>query len=288
MASFYIVAQYVPDPITGERLNIGVLVYEDGNERIYSYFLQDWQRAKCFAGQLTDIGFLRDFANQLPRQLAGASVLSGAKGQTITKESLLDMVSNWGNSIQFTAPRASLMSAEDLLAYVSDRFVREPVHTSIQHRTRTQAAKVAADKVKQALHVTLNQVPSQFLSRNKLIMGKVEPHDFDVVVKNGVPVWATEALSFEGPNRKDRRDDISLMAWAVEDVRKLQPNLLLGVLALEPRRPNDAHQDYSSAQKIFSGLGVEMASESTIDDWAKEQAEKVAPYLKKSLEAQAS
>ncbi len=50
MASFYTVVQYVPDPVTDERVNIGVIVAAE--DTVQSRFLSNWRRVKQFGGTL--------------------------------------------------------------------------------------------------------------------------------------------------------------------------------------------------------------------------------------------
>ena len=69
MSSFYSIAQFVPDPVTDERINIGAFAFGDG--RVRCHFLSKWGRVQHFSTQ--DIGFLRDFA----RDMTAASRRSG-------------------------------------------------------------------------------------------------------------------------------------------------------------------------------------------------------------------
>jgi hypothetical protein len=52
MTSWYSVIQYVPDPIAGELINIGLLVSDE--QEVQVHFLQNWERVRCF-GMSEDI-----------------------------------------------------------------------------------------------------------------------------------------------------------------------------------------------------------------------------------------
>ena len=106
MASYYTVVQYVPDPLAGERINIGVFAYGEG--RILCRFLQNWNRVRAFGGE--DIQFLLDFTE---------------RAKSFTAEQVKKMAANWNHSIQLTEPRGWLTSPEDLLAEVAGLFLRE-------------------------------------------------------------------------------------------------------------------------------------------------------------------
>jgi Protein of unknown function (DUF3037) len=58
MPGYYSVVQYLPDPVTDERVNIGVITYGDGGIRCR--FLRTWTRVRMFGGE--DVSFLREFA----------------------------------------------------------------------------------------------------------------------------------------------------------------------------------------------------------------------------------
>ena len=51
-----LIVQYVPDAVTNERINIGVIVLDEN--RASAAFLSNWGRVKQFAGR--DIQFLQD------------------------------------------------------------------------------------------------------------------------------------------------------------------------------------------------------------------------------------
>lgn len=61
MVSRYSVIQYVPDAIANERINIGVLVFDEQVVRVK--FLSKWNRVVHFAPN-SDISFLMDFSDR--------------------------------------------------------------------------------------------------------------------------------------------------------------------------------------------------------------------------------
>ena len=107
MVSYYTVVQYYPDPITDERINIGVMVFGDGQLR--SHFLQDWRRVEQFGGE--DISFLYDFAR---------------RAEAWDETTLKDCMTRWTRSIQFREPLPSLREPEKLLDEKARLFLREP------------------------------------------------------------------------------------------------------------------------------------------------------------------
>ena len=73
MASRYSVIQYVPDPIADERINIGLVIFDD--EQVKAVFLKQWDRVRCFA--MEDIQFLRLFEEQMQHAAAEGLVFPG-------------------------------------------------------------------------------------------------------------------------------------------------------------------------------------------------------------------
>lgn len=62
MVSYYSIIQYIPDPIADERINIGVLAFDDHSVQVK--FLSRWDRVSSFA-PVADVSFLREFAQQM-------------------------------------------------------------------------------------------------------------------------------------------------------------------------------------------------------------------------------
>jgi hypothetical protein len=107
MVSYYTVVQYYPDPIAGERINIGVIAFGDG--RLRSRFLENWRRVEQFGSE--DISYLHDFAR---------------RAEAWDEATLKDCMAWWKRSIQFREPLPSLLDPEKLLDEVVRLFLREP------------------------------------------------------------------------------------------------------------------------------------------------------------------
>src|SRR4051812_35427524 len=123
MATRYSVIQYVPDPVADERVNIGVVAFSDDDVRVR--FLANWDRVRHFG--LTDVRFLKDFARRLGGAVSAEPFLPLSIGQrtTIDAKRIAEIAGEWVNGIQFTEPRASLSSVEELIAEVAQRFLAD-------------------------------------------------------------------------------------------------------------------------------------------------------------------
>ena len=124
MASYYSIIQYVPNPIANERINIGVLIFDD--KEIKVKFLKNWNRVKNFC--MGDITFLRDFESQMQKAVSQGLLFPGDPLLDQPRQDRLQRVSeSWMNSIQFTEPNFSLKSVDKLLEDSIKKYLIEPV-----------------------------------------------------------------------------------------------------------------------------------------------------------------
>jgi hypothetical protein len=106
MASFYSIVQYIPDLIRDERINIGLVVYDQTKAK--SHFLKDWKRVRDFGGYIPALKKVGD-------QIGGMSL-----------DALKKAIASWDQSIRFTNPAPSLLDAETLLHDMSQQCLVEP------------------------------------------------------------------------------------------------------------------------------------------------------------------
>ena len=146
MASRYSVIQYVPNPIADERINIGVLVFDEQAVRVH--FLQSWDRVRCF-GLSEDIEVLKNFAHEMGEVTKEGLLFPGDRLTNIpAHERLVKVARGWRNGIQFTEPRGSLAGVEQLLDELALTYLLEPPEKRQKLRDRQAAAKVATASVR--------------------------------------------------------------------------------------------------------------------------------------------
>jgi hypothetical protein len=123
MASYYSIIQYVPNPIANERINIGVLIFDD--KEIKVKFLKNWNRVKNFC--IGDITFLRDFESQMQKAVSQGLLFPGDSLLDQPRQERLQRVSeSWMNSVQFTEPNFSLKPVDKLLEDSIKKYLIEP------------------------------------------------------------------------------------------------------------------------------------------------------------------
>src|SRR6266568_2936131 len=268
--SFYSVVQYVPDIVTDERINVGVLVFE-GNV-IRSRFLRNWKRVQVFGGE--DVAFLRDLAQRAREWSSEDLTLPGmASGARLNEEGLAKLAAEWHNTVQFTPPRASVLPPDDLLVDVASRFLHDQARRKPRFRDRPTAARLAATSLRHALHARLGEQADAMLRRNIRVQGALDEHLFDIAVTNGEVKLAAHALSFEGRHTPALEREVKASAWAVDDIRKRTLDLELAVVALPPRTRT---KTYDQAAHVLRELGAAFVTEQETDNWANHVAESLA------------
>ena len=266
MPSFFSVIRYVPDPITEERLNVGVVVYGEG--KVLSKFIGEWAKVRIFGGE--DIRFLREFADDIERKQ-----LNLFRPDSRWDEHTLQQISkHWKNSIQLSEPKASLQSPQELLEDISSRYIREQVHRRRERKDKREVLRVGLEALTQSFYERHHQpLSNNLIKRRHSIKGARDNHSLDLVIGNGHPFFAAEALSFQGQDSVEMRKEVDAALWVIEDIRKADNKLPLAVLALPPvgRLPL-----YSKARRIFKNdLKVDFVAGAQVEGWGRKMAKTI-------------
>jgi len=268
--SHYTVVQYLPNPLSGERLNVGLIAW--GGGRIAARFIEDWRRVHNFGGE--DIEFIRDFARRVEEATDDQSTLAGlGDARRFDEEHLRKIVGTWMHSIQLSEPRTSLKTPTELLDELVPVFLRS-VHRRAgkKLRDRRSAAAMVAHSLWACVTQVTGKAPQDLFKRNHAIKGKLDQHAFDAVIANGRPLFAAHGLSFEIAETRILGLEVDATAFAITDVRAAHPKFPLAVLTLPPIRKSTL---FDKAQKVFGGLDAEVVeSQEKMDKWATKTAKK--------------
>jgi len=132
MPSHYSIIRFVPDSVTDERVNIGVVAVGDGGPQVR--FLRHWRRVREFAD--VDPKALRDFVKALLDESANEW----------TRDNLERFARTWTNSIQFSEPSASLESTVEAVEWLAAALPagrgRSRARLSQSKRSRTTGSQV--------------------------------------------------------------------------------------------------------------------------------------------------
>jgi Protein of unknown function (DUF3037) len=275
MASKYSVIRYVPDPVTDERINIGVVAFNEQQTKVG--FLHRWDRVQGFASE--DITFLKEFAKEMQTAAEARGFLPGFEpGLPLTPDTISRISKRWMNSIQITEPRASIATLEDTFRDAVQRFLVTKAHEQRAYRERSSAASIAKASIRDALRERIGRENAEsYLKAPFAVPGRYKPHVFDGVVMNGRAYGAMQGLSFELPEARELELTSDALAWAVEDVHKEDEDILIGIFVLPPK-PDSRERIrslYDQSVKAYRDLGAEIVTDQTMNDWARRVAERV-------------
>ncbi|MEM6435728.1 MAG: DUF3037 domain-containing protein [Cyanobacteria bacterium P01_D01_bin.115] len=274
MVSRYSVIQYVPNPISGERINVGVLAFDD--EKVQVRFLSSWDRVRCF-GQREDVSMLRDFSRQMAEAAESGFLFPGdMPGETPKHERLLAVAHGWMNSIQFTEPRGSLEAVDHLLEGMAQTYLLDIEHPP-KPRDRQFAARIATNHVRNLLKRQFGaDAAKELLRKNYELPGNHKNHKFDVTVANGKPFFAAHGISFEVQTSEAVMD---ALAWMIVDVKESSPELPLAVVTLPPTQEMSDHRRlmklYQKTTHTYEDLGAQVLVEEQVDPWVLRQLESI-------------
>jgi hypothetical protein len=261
MPSFASVVQYVPDAVLGERINIGVVVY-DSDGRTWTHFLKDWRRVRRFA--------TGDVVDELKR--------FGQEAKGLTADDIRAAAARRWNSIRFTPPAGSLLDGDTLRTQSAQRFLIDPPRRPARgHMVKSRVVARARRRLRDALIDWLGGSGPLRLKADYDIVGQTDlPHRFDLAIVNGRPRYAAEAVSFQGPSERDIGKAVDATAYAVEDVRRWATAQALP-LAVLVARPADGDPDrYAKAERTFADAGAEVVLDDELDEWADRVAGLIA------------
>jgi hypothetical protein len=284
MPAHYTIVQFVPDPIVDERVNIGVIVFSDG--QIRSRFLQNWDRVSRFAQE--DIGYAREFADwvgQAAVRSASDSLMASLPGLPdpirLDEHSIRRMADEWSNSIQLTAPQPSLEHPDDLLLKAAQTFLREPVRRQQVFRDRQFAARYAASAVRRSVSDRIGPTYAKDIVRSEYsIGGKVVPHlRVDLAITNSHIYLVSQALSFETYNISDLDRQVRDAVYTLRDVGELVSNVQLDLVALPPKAGvknfRKAADRFHELPTMCNQIGARLVLEGEVPAWAEQIADLV-------------
>lgn len=274
MTAHYSIAQYMPDPLSGECINVAVVTWDE--KGTFARGLDDWRRASAFAPK--GLPTIKSIVNRLVELSSPQLNLMLDKDTAqVDGAALKKIIGTWDHAIQFTAPRGSLKDAETLIAEMSRIFLHEAaVRRRRRPRTRAAAARIAADLLFRAVEARLPDKVKDLIEKNSELTGHLESHRFDVVLGNGRPVAAVHALSFEAGDSPALKREVDATAWLVEDVKRKHRALPVGLFLLPPKKSSNL---FDRARRLFPELKGEIIPENKMAQWAKRQAAVVAKHI---------
>lgn len=275
MVGRYSIIQYVPNPIADERINIGVLAFDDEIVRVH--FLSRWDRVRCFGGT-EKIDFLRDFAHRMEEAVEEGLLFPGDEpGTAPNHERLTKIAKGWINSIQFTEPHGSLNDVDSLLENISKTYLLETTPEKRKLRDRQAAARVATSHIKKIVKQRFGDEKAKELIRMDYeLKGGRKEHKFDVTVANGRPFLAAHGISFEIQTSETLIDSLAFM---IIDVKASNKEFPLGIVALPPKKESHDYKRlnnvYRQTTRTYQDLGAKVLQEDEVELWVSERLDNV-------------
>jgi Protein of unknown function (DUF3037) len=271
MVSRYSVIQYVPNPIANERINVGVLAFDDEIVRVH--FLSRWDRVRCF-GATESIDFLRDFAHRMEEAVADGLLFPGDEaGATPKHERLTKVAKGWINSIQFTEPHGSLEDVDSLLEDTTKTYLLEITPEKRKLRDRQAAARAATSHVRKIVKQHFGDEKAKELIRiDYELKGGRKEHKFDVTVANGRPFLAAHGISFEIQTPESLVDSLAFM---ILDVKASNQEFPIGIVVLPPKQASQDYKRlnnvYQKTTRTYQELGAKVLQENEVESWVSER-----------------
>ena len=88
MPAYYSVVQYFPEVIRDERINIGVMTFDQNSETVYCKFLDNWDRVAHFVNNEHQLRFVKEWAESAMKDPWTASEIR----KTIEKQGVYSTV----------------------------------------------------------------------------------------------------------------------------------------------------------------------------------------------------
>lgn len=286
----FTIAQCVPDPLTDERINFGVIVFAEG--KTYSRFVSNWRRIASFAGAPTD--YLQDFAEKVEELSEHPGALSTLSLYPFDSGSWLQRaVTDWGNSIQFTELRPSLDDPWRLLDRLAKRHLKGEFARQHQGRTRGQIAAAVYQQLERELSLQVGPARANHLAHRHLELTghTLRKMKFDIGVMNGIPYGLGQAVSFQIDSISELRSNVGLATLMLEDAQRKHGALDLA-LVVAPPISGIAHQAdrvaiLEDARFSCRQFGAMVIEESDPSAWIEKVAGSVSGPVKSNAEVSA-
>jgi hypothetical protein len=261
MPSFYSVVQYVPDAIRGERINVGVVTFDDRS--VKCQFLDNWHRVNNF-------GKGASFVRTAVADIAKMNV-----------EDLRNTIQGWSHNIQFTEPAGSVLDTNTLLFETCARFLVDPETEPRTYRSRQDAVHITRRAIQKSLKDRLGKSARSLVNQNYQLIGGTDQHYFDIAIVNGAPLVATNSISFEVPWSKELVKQVHAAEWSIHDVQGKYKDLTLPVIVLPPKEHGEV-EFFDRAVRNLESLGANVVREPAINGWAEGEASRIAGYLNRT------
>jgi hypothetical protein len=261
-ALLYSIIQVVPDPIRDERINVGVILWDDASGLVKVEVRPRARELKALAPRL-DTRFLTELREQLATRLAHwpADRSISPSDRSHKALTLDDLGRESANVVQFTRPGVSSRPRDELLRHLMHRFV--------ERQAAARHPRTFRDK-----GMLKRRITSQFrlvglaekLEKNVEVPGERARCGFDYGLRmNGVEFsLVVQALSLEARERDaldQARRELHAFWFDAGQIRAQLPVTLVAYMR------GDDHELEREAQTIVDELQVELVGAEAVPEW---------------------
>jgi hypothetical protein len=214
------VIRFVPDPVRGEFVNVGVLVGSDQSSEWELRTVENQKRARSLdeEGLLPLVwGYVDDIARKLDQYTqAVQSSLFDLPEDRISEEWLIRLSQESRNVVQLSPP--AVIVADDIdeaFDVLMPQFIVEPE----ARRFRFKKKHPAVAAVRRAYAKAGLRQQKDF-EEGASVKGQYHKERFDFIVANGRAVQLAQTWSFQIPNQEELAEQVKAWSWTVKDVRQ--------------------------------------------------------------------
>ncbi|GAA2204015.1 hypothetical protein GCM10009850_001350 [Nonomuraea monospora] len=280
----YSIVRCLPDPKTGEFVNIGAIAGDPTTGDWSLRQLSNLQRVRRFVDRPvleTATGCLLRLYDEIERNQAA---LVEDTGEPLGEDWLYRLHHDYRNIVQFSAPAPVIANdAHEALAFVFEHLIVDPVesprHPSVtRHALQSQMRKAYQD-ANIAEHLVRTKV--------QLHVGAKLQSSMDFAIANGRVLQLTQTWSFrltqvdEVPDRvkswgyaigRFRDGEEARVVDALGNVSLITPDVDLEVVIAPPETPAET-KAYEEAEQVFENLGAKVHSSQEVGAVSAKAAE---------------
>lgn len=216
----YSVVRFVPDPVRGEYVNVGVVAGSDDASEWQLRTLENQKRARSLddKGLLPLVwGFIDDIGRKIDQyDEAVQTSLFEVEDEKPSEKWLEQLSLESRNVIQLSEPAVVVAeSVDEALDILFGQFIIEPEARRFPYKKKHPA--LAA--IRRSYREAGLEIQKHFEER-AYVMGRHHKERFDFVVANGQAVQLAQTWSFQMPDQEELSEQIKAWAWTVGDVRE--------------------------------------------------------------------
>ena len=220
MRYMYSAVRFVPDPVRGEFVNVGILAGSDESSEWDIRMVENLKRARALDDEVL-LPLVWHFVDDIGRKVdryteAIQTNLFETDEKRLSEEWLTQLSEEARNVVQLSAP--AVIVADDIdeaINILFDQLIVEPKARRFPFKKKNVALAATRAAYREAgLRV------SEHFMEGVSVKGQHHKERFDFVVANGSAVQLAQTWSFQVPNQEDIAEQVKAWAWTVSDIRQ--------------------------------------------------------------------